>query len=114
MVITATQYVGPHATGAYFCHSKPPILDFETGKPTGDVAQLFVLTLNVFHVCFQVAFYRSPDPRFARDGSTLIGIDADPPDVLVPLWPVGPTQKWPAGYSIGQNTLLDFCRRWNP
>jgi len=81
---------------------------------TSDVAQLFVVALNVFHACFQVAFYRSPNPRFARDGSTLIGIDADPPDVLVPLWPVGPTQKWPAGYSIGQNTLLDFCRRWNP
>ena len=114
MDICSTQYVGPNATGAFFAHSAPPILDYSTNEPTGEVADLLVVTLCLFHVCFQVAFWRDPDTRFASGGQTVLGGVAAPAGVLVPIWPAKETQQWPAGYSVGEDTFEDFCRRWDP
>jgi hypothetical protein len=72
------------------------------------------VTLALFHVCLQVAFYRKPRAKDVRRGSTLLGIGADPEGSAVPIWPVTGTQEWPPQYVIGDDTFLLYCRRWNP
>jgi hypothetical protein len=114
MIVSSNQYVGRNATGAYFSHSFPNILDPATEAPTGQTAELYVITLNLFHVCFQIAFYPRPNMRFAHDGHTLLGIGADPPGLTVPLWPTTASQERPAKYSLGDETFVDYCTSWHP
>ena len=114
VIVTVSQYSGQNATGAYFAHSAPPILAPDTGEQTGKSARLYVVTIALFRVCFQVAYYRKPVKWYVRNGLTSLGIGANPEGIEIPIWPIRGTQKWPPKYAIGDDTLLLYCRRWNP
>jgi hypothetical protein len=117
MLVTTSQYFGKNATGAYFSHSAPHILHPDTGERTGKTAALYVVTLVMFTVCFQVAFYRKPSLWFSRRGSISLAIGADPEGAAIQLWPRGGVtteQEWPPKYVIGDDTFLLYCRRWEP
>jgi hypothetical protein len=60
VIVTISQYSGGNTTGAYFVHSAPPILDPDTGEETGKRARLYVVTIALFRVAFQIAYYRRP------------------------------------------------------
>jgi hypothetical protein len=114
VIVTASQYSGQNATGAYFAHSLPHILNPDTGEPTGKMARLYVVTIALFRVCFQLTFYRKPIMWYVRNGQSILGVGANPGGIEIPIWPFRGTQTWPPEYAIGDDTFLLYCQRWNP
>jgi hypothetical protein len=114
VIVAASQYSGQNATGAYFAHSVPRILHPVTGEPTGKMARLYVVTIALFRVCFQVAYYRKPIMWYVRNGQSILGGGANPGGIEIPIWPIRGTQEWPPQYAIGDDTFLLYCQRWNP
>jgi hypothetical protein len=115
MVVAASYYFGVQAAGSYFSHARPHILDIDTDQATGEVAELFVVTINLWQVVLQVAYYRRPDLRFARRGETRLGGIRDFSGVEVPLWPLKTTAvEWPPAYIMGDDVFHGFCARYHP